>query len=178
MLALGIAILYEATRRQGKVLAGFAQQIIKCDGLRAENAQLASLRLDADELVRLRRENAEIPKLQRQLWQLRQTLPSQDVQETDLQRELRSEHEQLQKQQQALLELPNRAACTKNLELMDSAKTQWVQQNGLSKGETVTLGALASFFPDGFPTCPDGGHYSINRAGFPPACSHPGHSIP
>src|ERR1051326_5252001 len=94
MLALGIAILYEATRRQGKVLAGVAQQIIKCDGLRAENAQLASLRLDADELVRLRRENAEIPKLQRQLWQLRQTLPSQDVQETDLQRELRSEHEQ------------------------------------------------------------------------------------
>ncbi len=105
-------------------------------------------------------------------------MESQDSQEPELLRQLRSENEQLQQQKRQLQELPNRAACIKNLELIDAAKKQWVEQNGSQKGERVTTDVLAAFFSNGFPTCPDGGHYSVNRIGAPPACSISGHAVP
>jgi hypothetical protein len=48
----------------------------------------------------------------------------------------------------------------------------------LQKREIVTMEALAQYLTNGLPACPDGGHYSVNRVGAPPACSLPGHSIP
>src|SRR5207244_3336039 len=141
------------------------------DALRAENEKWRALRVDTAELSRLRQENAELPKLRNQVRQLREAMKSQDSQEPESMRQLRSENGQLQQQKRELQELPNRAACIKNLKLIDAAKKQWVEQNGLQKGERVTTDVLAPFFPNGFPACPDGGHYSVNRIGAPPACS-------
>ncbi len=176
-LAIGMGVLSSAHRRQAAVIAGLKSEQNDLDVLRAENEKWKALRVDAAELIRLRQENAELPKLRNQVRQLREASESQDSQEPELMRQLRSENERLQERKRELQELPNRAACIKNLELIDAAKKQWVEQNGLQKGEPITTDVLAPFFPNGFPICPDGGHYSVNRAGASPICSLPGHSI-
>jgi len=177
IVAIGIGILSRTLLRQDEILAGLQKEKIELDELRAANESLKALRVDTAELVRLRRENADLPKLRSQAWRLREAMRSQDSQEPGMMRQLRSENEQLRQQKRELQELPNRAACIKNLELIDAAKKQWAEQNGLQNGEVVTMEVLAPFFPNGFPTCPGGGHYSVNRAGAPPICSIPGHSM-
>jgi hypothetical protein len=178
VLAAGDALLFRAIRGEGATISGLEREITECLELRAENTRLLALRPDPAEISRLRQENAELLKLRSQAPQLRRDIESQNSQEPESLRLLRGENEQLQQQQLDLRELPNRAACLKNLELMDAAKKQWAEQKGLQKGETVTLEVLSPFFPDGLPACPDGGHYSVNRVGSAPVCSFPGHSIP
>ena len=178
VLAIGLGFLSCSEFRQDAVLAGLQREKTNLDSLRAENEKWTALRVDTAELIRLRQENAELPKLRNQVRQLRDAMTSQDSQEPELMRQLLSENEQLQQQKRELQELPNRAACIKNLELIDAAKKQWAEQHGLQKGERVPADVLASLFPNGLPTCPDGGHYSVNRIGAPPVCSITGHTVP
>ncbi len=178
MLAIGMGFLSRTERRQNAVIAGLQREKTDLDVLRAENDKWKTLRVDAGELIRLRQENAGLLKLRNQVQQLREAMKSQDSQEPELMRQLLSENDQLQQQKRELQELPNRAACIKNLELIDAAKKQWAQQNASQKGDRLTSEVLASFFPNGLPTCPDGGHYSVNRIGAPPVCSISGHAVP
>jgi hypothetical protein len=178
LLAIGMGFLSHTERRQDAVVAGLQREKTDLDSLRAENEKWKAVLVDTAELSRLRQENAELPKLRGQVRQLREAMKSQDSQEPELMRQLLNENEQLQQQKRELQELPNRAACIKNLELIDAAKKQWVEKNGSQKGERVTTEVLAPFFPEGFPTCPAGGHYSVNRIGAPPACSISGHAVP
>jgi hypothetical protein len=177
VLALAIGILSHILPRQRQMLAALQREKMESDEVRSENAAVQGLRVDAAELIRLRGENTDLPKLRNQVRQLRGAIQGQDSQESEMLRQLRSENEELQRQQRDLQGLPNRATCIKNLELIGAAKKEWAQQNGLQIGEVVTMDVLAPFFPNGFPTCPDGGHYSVNRAGAPPMCSVAGHSI-
>ena len=176
-LAIGMGFLSRTERRQDAVIAGLQREKTDLDALRTENEKCKALRVDTAELIRVRQENADLPKLRNQVRQLREAMTSQDSQEPEQMRQLLSENEKLQQQKRELQELPNRAACIKNLELIDAAKKQWVEQNGSEKGDRVSTDVLAPFFANGFPTCPDGGHYSVNRVGAPPVCSIPGHSI-
>ena len=178
ILAIGMGVLSRTERRQGAVLAGLQKEKTDLEALRAENEKWKALRVDAAELTRLREETAGLPKLRNQVRQLRDAMTSQDAREPELMRQLLGENEQLQQQKRELQELPNRAACIKNLERIDASKKQWAEQNGLQTGERITTDVLAPFFPNGFPTCPDGGHYSVNRIGAPPACSTSGHAVP
>ncbi|MEY2427927.1 MAG: hypothetical protein QOJ40_812 [Verrucomicrobiota bacterium] len=178
ILAIGMGFLSRTERRQGAVLAGLQKEKTDLEALRAENEKWKALRVDAAELTRLREETADLPKLRNQVRQLRDAMTSQDAREPELMRQLLSENEQLQQQKRELQELPNRAACIRNLELIDAAKRQWAEQHGAEKGERVTTDVLAAFFPNGFPNCPDGGHYSVNRIGAPPGCSISGHAVP
>ena len=177
VLPVGMGFWFRTERRQDAVIASLQREKTDLDASRAENDKWKALQMDNAELIRLRQENAELPKLRNQVRQLRESMKSQDSQQPELMRQLLRENEQLQQQKLELQELPNRAACMKNLELIKAAKEQWVEQNGAQKGERVMTDVLAPFFPNGFPKCPDGGHYSVNRVGAPPVCSIPGHSI-
>lgn len=178
VLAMGMGFLSRTERRQDVVIAGLQREKTDLEALRAENEKWKALRVDTAEFIRLRQENSDLPRLRNQVRQLRDAMTTQAAQEPELMRQLLGENEQLQQQKRDLQELPNRAACIKNLELIDAAKKQWAEQNGLEKGERVTTDVLAAFFPNGMPTCPDGGHYSFNRIGAPPGCSISGHAIP
>jgi hypothetical protein len=139
---------------------------------------LEGLSVDEAELARLRNENADLPILRNQVQQLRDSIKAKDSQEPPAVQELRAQNQDLQDEKQALQELNNRASCIKNLQQIDQAKTEFVEENKMLKGEAVTVDNVARFLPNGMPVCPNGGHYSVNRVGAPPACSIPGHSIP
>ncbi|MDB6066566.1 MAG: hypothetical protein JWR26_2774 [Pedosphaera sp.] len=178
VLALGTGILSGPVRQQDERLISLQKDKMELDELRAENEQLSGIRVDDAELIRLRQENIGLLKLRNEVGQLKQSRQSQDSQEPEAVRQLRGENAQLQRQMRELQALPDRATCIHGLELIDAAKKQWAEKNGLQKGDPIMLDDLAPFFPDGIPTCPDGGHYDINRIGSPPSCSISGHSIP
>jgi hypothetical protein len=178
IFAIGIGILSRTARQQDEMLAGLQKEKMELDGLRAENEKLKTIQVDAAELIRLRQENAGLPKLRNEVWQLREAMQPQDPQKAEAIRRLAGENEQLQQQKQELQELPDRATCIKNLEMIDAAKRQLAEKNGLQEGDRITMDDLAPFFPDGIPVCPDGGQYTVNRIGDPPVCSISGHSFP
>ena len=177
VLMAGTGILSRTVNQQQQTLVALRREKAELDVLRAENEKWKALRVDAGELDSLHRENTDLLKLRNTAQQLREANQAQGMQESEMIRQLRDENAQLQQQKEALAELPSRAACIKNLELIDAAKKQWAAQNGMEKGDLVTLDALSAFFPEGIPVCPDGGHYTLNRVGTPPVCSMPGHSI-
>ena len=123
IFATGIGILSRTARQQDEMLAGLQKEKMELDELRAENKKLKTIQVDAAELIRLRQENAELPKLRNEVWQLRETMQPQDSQEAEAITQLANENEQLQQQKQELQELPDRATCIKNLEMIDAAKT-------------------------------------------------------
>jgi erythromycin esterase-like protein len=94
--------------------------------------------------------------------------------------QMQQEHmQQLQAQQQQALAVANANACINNLRLIDAAKTQWALEKQKSATDVPTVQDLLPYLKDGvFPSCPDGGTYSINAAGELPSCSIPGHVMP
>src|ERR1700757_4601202 len=162
VLMAGTGILSRTVNQQQQTLVALRREKAELDVLRAENEKWKALRVDAGELDSLHRENTDLLKLRNTAQQLREANQAQGMQESEMIRQLRDENAQLQQQNEALAELPNRAACIKNLELIDASKKQWAAQNGMEKGDLVTLDALSAFFPEGIPVCPDGGHYTAN----------------
>src|SRR5579864_7340272 len=138
-------ILSRAVRARDGILADSIQEKQHLDRLRAQNRRLKMIRVDAAELDRLRRENAELPKLRGELQRLQDTWKAQNVAEPVELTQLRAENEQLQQQKRDLQALPNRATCIHNLQLIDAAKNQFVQDNGLITGEPVSPEQLAPY---------------------------------
>ena len=70
--------------------------------------------------------------------------------------------------------------CINNLRLIDSSKEQYAIENNLADGATAPSSAsLAEYFKGNvFPSCPDGGNYSINAIGTDPTCTVTGHVLP
>jgi hypothetical protein len=177
-LATGIGVLRTKTREQGDLLANLRKEKQELEALRLANAGLERLQDQTGELLRLRQENAALPKLRRELRQLhdqeKQPRPASLVGAPELQ-----EQEQLRLENDRLRNQQIQAACVRNLQQIDLAKRQWAAENKLENGSLMMLDDLAGSFPGGvIPACPDGGHYSINRIGSPPACSLNGHSVP
>jgi hypothetical protein len=71
-------------------------------------------------------------------------------------------------------------ACINNLRQIDAAKQQWALENNKSATDVPSRDDLKPYLSragSGFPVCPQGGHYTIDAVGKPPACSIPGHSL-
>jgi hypothetical protein len=93
---------------------------------------------------------------------------------------IQQEHlQQLQAEQQQAAQVANAAACVNNLRQLEQAKLQWALDKGKNATDVPTAQELAPYCKDGiFPACPDGGTYSINAVGEPPACSIAAHVLP
>jgi hypothetical protein len=178
LLASAIVLLSRTESAQAKKLSRLVKEKAEFDVLRAENQRLNGIQIDEAEITRLREENGDLLKLRNQLQQLHDELGTKAPEEPEVEGKLRAENAQLRDRIQETKQLPARAQCLRNLQLIDAAKNQLVEQKELLKGEPITIEDIAPFFPQGIPTCPDGGHYSVNRVGSPPACSIAGHSIP
>ena len=72
--------------------------------------------------------------------------------------------------------------CGLNLKGLESAKKQWALETGGRPENTPSMEALKyylkMYFKDGvFPTCPAGGHYSLNSVAEKTTCSIPSHKL-
>ena len=75
--------------------------------------------------------------------------------------ELQQEHlRQLQAEQQQAAGVN---ACINNLRMLDAAKQQWALEKNKTATDVPTAQDLLPYFKDNlFPTCPDGGTYTLN----------------
>jgi len=60
--------------------------------------------------------------------------------------------------------------------MIDAAKTQWALENKKAAGDTPTKEDLLPFLKS-WPTCPEGGAYTINSVDKSPTCSIPNHRL-
>ena len=87
--------------------------------------------------------------------------------------------QQLQEQQLQTQAAADATTCINNLRQIYAAKAQWALEKQKGPTDVPTVQDLLPYLKDGvFPTCPDGGTYSLNAAGDPPTCSIPGHVLP
>ena len=196
----GLACFYSASQKKEAELVA----------LRAESDQLQKLRADleeatnnqsqaaSDELARLRKEHEELLRLRNEVRQLRGDKQQLAGQVQAAQTQAQNAQAQMQAQAQALSakaapppatgvpgaptavtpEQANANLCINNLRQIEAAKQQWAVENNKPAGALMTLSDLARYFPNGtVPSCPLGGVYTLNPAGLNPLCSVPGHTL-
>lgn len=97
---------------------------------------------------------------------------------------LQQDHlEQLQTENKGILDasvaIISRKTCINNLRLIDDAKQQWAADQSKPPNAVPAVKDLLPYFKDtGFPSCPDGGIYSLNAVDEVPTCSIEGHTLP
>jgi len=190
--------------------------------LRAESAQVESLRAEfehlkqtgspvqAEEIARLRKQAEEVLKLRNEVQQLRgekkdltQRAQQAQSQAQAAQAQVQAVQSQVQSlstnlqaaqaltaQQQAFAARygiqpgtlsPEQAlnACINYLRQMDGAKQQWALENRKTVNDVPTEKDISPYLRGGIlPKCPGGGTYTLGAAGVAPTCSIAGHALP
>lgn len=62
-------------------------------------------------------------------------------------------------------------ACHENIRLIDNAKQQWAMDQGKEASDVADQSELAPEYIKDFPTCPEGGTYTIGPHSTPSSCS-------
>jgi hypothetical protein len=70
-----------------------------------------------------------------------------------------------------------RDACLNNTRRIEAAKVDWARRTGATNGAEVTWADLVSYFPSGFPKCPEAGTYNLGRVDEEVTCSNPKHRV-
>ena len=152
--------------------------------------QIADLRKDNQELLRLRNEVGQLrnekqqlakqvaaaqgaaQQVQAQLTQTAQTTAQQLQQMQTQNSELRTTV--VQQGQQA----NQRNACLNNLRQLDAAKQQWALEHGKTADASPTAQDIAPYLAgQAIPVCPAGGAYTLKNLSSVPVCSIPGHVL-
>jgi hypothetical protein len=70
-------------------------------------------------------------------------------------------------------------ACINILRSIDGAKNQWAMEHNQNSNAVLTWEDIGAYIytNDGIPSCPEGGVYTIGRAGEPPRCSIMSHNM-
>jgi predicted nucleic acid-binding Zn-ribbon protein len=154
----------------------------------AQSAEIARLRSENQDLLRLRNEVRQLTEtnqeLAQQLKAVHVVVQQQQEQLQDWQADAVAA-QQAQRaaaaaaQQQAQAETAQRNACINNLRQIDAAKQQWALVNNKTDDAVPVAQDLLPYLRGQvFPVCPGGGTYTINAVGVPPTCSVPGHVLP
>jgi hypothetical protein len=169
----------------------------------ANAAQMARLRLEHEELLRLRNQVHQLAVEKAEIARKLQASDAQVQQAQAQERQAESQVRLLQtKAVQAAKPLspaalamrtrfasryglkptnPQEAAalqCIGNLRRIQTAKEQWALTHHQPNGATVTEADLVPYLGGaGFPKCPSGGTYTLNMIGTAPVCSIPGHIL-
>lgn len=147
------------------------------------------------ELVRLRADNQDLPRLRKQIQQLqdenkklsqelgttRESARQQQEQLAEVEAENQQAAADQQVQAQAIEQetAKERTACIANLRLIYLAKQAWALEKNKTDTDTPTEQDLLPYLKGSvFPVCPSGGTYTIGPVGQLPTCSTPGHVLP
>jgi prepilin-type N-terminal cleavage/methylation domain-containing protein len=69
-----------------------------------------------------------------------------------------------------------RSSCINNLRLIDHAKQQWATALNKLDTDSPASSDIGPYLKSGWPTCPDGGTYTINSMATNPACDKATHT--
>jgi len=208
---LGLAWMYTENQKKDQELTVLRDASDQAQKLRTELEEIKANhdQVDTNEVARLRKDNEELLRLRNEVRQLRgdkqqlatqlQTAQSQ-VQGAEAQvQALRANPAQLaspgqltpaaQAAQAAFaarygLTVTNSeqaviAACINNLRLIDGAKQQWALEAQKPPGTLLTPANLTPYMKsNALPVCPAGGVYTLNPVGLAPICNIPGHALP
>jgi uncharacterized protein (DUF3084 family) len=179
--------LFRANHERDAALADLrdARQQLQQTQAELSDLKTSSAGLEVAEVSSLRKQNevltGKVAALQKNVEQLqaesRQTAQHLTTARTAL--ELQQEHlKQLQTEQQQATLVANANACIANLRALDAAKQQWALEKARGTDAVPTAQDLLPYLKDGvFPTCPDGGNYTLNAVGELPTCSIQGHVL-
>ena len=205
----GLALLYSFNQKQQaelKQLQTQNQELQKAVDAAQEaqqsreqgaNSELAQLRKDNEDVLRLRNEVRQLRDDKQQLTRQVQAAQSQmSVAQAEALRAKSAQTAQASaaQDQQTQLDafrqryglLPSTATeqdkantCINNLRQIDGAKQQWALENKKDANAVPIATDLVPYFKAGaIPGCPSGGSYTLNNVAMPPTCSIPGHVLP
>jgi chromosome segregation ATPase len=199
-LVISELLLFRANQQRDTARADARDAKQQVEQLRAEMSQgkTSNAEAQSSEIARLRSEHQDLLRLRNEVRQLTETNQQLVSQLKAVTQVAQQQQEQLQAwqadaaaaqqaqraaalaaQQQAQNEAAQRNACINNLRQIDAAKQQWALENNKTEEAVPTTLDLLPYFKDGaFPVCPGGGVYTINAVGLPPTCSIPGHVLP
>ena len=196
VLALGGAYYYyQAHQSQSAELTKLQGELAEAGNLRAELAAAKKEQVSADEVAQLRKDRDDLLRLRNEVRQLRddkQQLTRQAqtaqvaVQRAQAESQRVQEQAQAQTQQQAALlaraqdqgqGLIN--ACINNLRQLDAAKQQWALEYNKREQDVPTGQDIAAYLRNAHsPPCPAGDQYTLHAVGASPTCSIAGHALP
>jgi hypothetical protein len=148
--------------------------------------EVANLRKDREELLRLRNENGKLRE-EKQVLTRQVTTAQSEIERAKAQvTEVRSSTQQLQNEN---LQLRSQAtqgqqtmlvnACVNTLRQLDGAKQQWALEHNKTAEAVPVSQEVMPYLPNSaWPVCPSGGAYSLNALNQLPTCTVPGHALP
>jgi small-conductance mechanosensitive channel len=199
--------LLTALRQKEAAQTSLAAEKVRADDLQAQLDSLKDSNAGSQdaEIARLRADNQDLPRLRNQVTQLKaanQKLTQQLKAVSDFARQQQAQLQQIAAQNQSFrITAENqaraaeqtqiqpqtsaeseRAACINHLRQIDAAKQQWALENNKTADDVPTAQDIAPYIKldanGNIPGCPSGGTYTIGAVGVPPTCSIPGHVLP
>ena len=197
-------LLFSANRQRNLLQNSLADAMQQATNLQTQIDQLKSSTAAQQntELVKLRADNQDLPRLRNQVTQLQTASQKLQADNQKLTQQLKSmvsaaQEAQAQAQQLAVENRQARAtvqaasdvvaanarnACINNLHQIDAAKNQWALENNKTVTAVPTAADIAVYIKldanGNIPGCPSGGTYTIGAVGVSPACSITGHVLP
>jgi hypothetical protein len=198
LIALGLlgggVFLFFSNHKLMQEVTALREESSQTQALRAELEQVktAGSPVQAEQIAQLRRDNQELLKLRNDVRQLRddKKLLGQQAQIAQGQAQAAQSHllslttnlqaVQASAQQQALLVRRQQEvdACLNNLRQLDGAKQQWALENRKTVTDIPTEKEVSVYLKDGIPKCPAGGTYTLLALDSAPTCSVAGHALP
>ena len=200
---LGAAVfLFSSNRKLATESAALRTELAQLEALRTEVEQLkqngsvaqaeelARLRKQTEEVLKLRNENRQLRDASKQLEQQAQTAQAREqaartqaqtaaAQAAAVQAQAREQQIQAARARaEGGAEQLNLGYCINNLRQIDGAKQQWALENRKTITDVPTEKDVAPYLKNAFPKCPAGGNYTLGAAGVAPICSIAGHALP
>lgn len=206
-LVIGLGLVYSASQKKDAELVALREDSQQLQKLRAEleEAKGSGAQAASDELAQLRKDKEDLLRLRNQIGQLRKENQQLATQVQTAQSQIQGAQAQVEAlrpkpAQPPLPGQPNLAAppalpgppgvppqtpeqqqaslCLNNLRQIDGAKQQWALEKQKPAGALLTAADLAPYLKSNpSPACPAGGVYTFNPVGIAPICNIPGHAL-
>ena len=207
----GLAWMYAANQDKDQKLAALREESQQLQQLRAadEEAKTNGVQTASDEVARLRKDNEELLRLRNEVRQLRGEKQQLNTQLQTAQNQVQGVQAQIQAQMDAMRANPvqpgvtgqlsppgqpgvpgrpgapavpteqaNTLTCQNNLRTIQGAKQQWAQEHQKPGSALMTQTDLMPYLKgNAMPACPGSGVYTLNPVAVPPFCNIPGHTI-
>jgi hypothetical protein len=195
VLAFGGAFFfYNSNQTKSAELTKLQGEVHELETLRTEVAELKSQQVPAEEVAQLRKDKEDLLRLRNEVGQLRNEKQQLTKQAQSAQTALagaQAESQRVQAQAQALVQAQTKVmaraqeqaeminACINNLRQLDAAKQQWALEKQKPAEAMPTAQDILPYLKDGvIPACPAGGKYTLNAVNLVPNCSVAGHALP
>ncbi len=192
----GAGFLFNSNQSKSAELTKLQTAVQELETLRAEVAELKTQQVPPAEVAQLRKDKEDLLRLRNEVGKLRNesqllAKQAQSAQaalvgaQAETQRAQQQAQTLAQTQTQLLANAQNRQqaevinACINNLRQLDGAKQQWALENNKTAEAVPTAQDIAPYLKDqAIPVCPASGKYTLNSVATVPTCSIAGHALP